>query len=239
MNSLILVVDDEPAMRESLAQALEESGHRVIQAANGRIALAMIADAGSDAPDLIVSDVMMPLLGGVGLCQALQRHARTARVPVILMSAVAIPANIGPHGNAFIAKPFDLDALDVLIESILVDNDDSGGETMNLQANTQREGTPVDAAREMATLQFRHDQKNSGVSRHGLLHAGEGLRIEYDPARLVLAGGPAKAMTDVVCHLRFQPSGEQHSCALAPQATAAYPRAGAPRPLICEVQIPT
>jgi CheY-like chemotaxis protein len=236
MKSLILVVDDDRSVRELLAQALEQTGHRVFQAANGRDAVEMISDGRCAAPDLIFSDVMMPLLGGVELCNALKRNAATAGIPVILMSAVAQTGSVAAHGNAFIAKPFDLDTLDVLIESILVRNDRSGGETMNLQANVEREGTRASGP---ATLQFRRDQKNSGVSRHGLLHGGERLRIEYDPARLVLAGGDAKAITGVLCHLRFQPSGEQQNEVLLPQATVSSALAGAPRPLVCELQIPS
>src|SRR5690349_16060551 len=59
MKSLILLVDDEPAIRKSLAQALEENGYRVLQATNGRDALRMISDNGCEAPDLVISDVMM------------------------------------------------------------------------------------------------------------------------------------------------------------------------------------
>jgi CheY-like chemotaxis protein len=239
MKSLILVVDDERSVRELLAQALEQTGHCVFQARNGRDALEMISDGRCAAPDLIFSDLMMPLLGGVELCNALKSNAATAGIPVILMSAIAQPGSVGAHGNAFIAKPFDLDTLDVLIESILVRKDHSGGETMNLQANGERQGTQVDGAGGLATLQFRHDQKNSGVSRHGLLHGGERLRIEYDPARLVLAGGDTKVLTGVLCHLRFQPSGEQQNEALLPQATVSSALAGAPRPLVCELQIPS
>jgi len=228
--ALILLVDDDSSVRESLAQALEENGYRVLQATNGRDALTRVFDARCEAPDLIVSDVTMPLLGGVELCEALKENATSARVPVILMSALAQSGSVAAHGAAFIAKPLDLDALDVLIESILVTYEHSGGETMNLQANTERG---------LATLQFRHDQKNSGVSRHGLLHGGGRLRIEYDPARLVPAVGLTRPATEVLCHLCFQPSGQHQSGAMAPRATAEYPETGAPRPLTCEVQIPS
>jgi hypothetical protein len=51
------------------------------------------------------------------------------------MSAVAQPGGVAAHGNAFMAKPFDLDALDVLIESILDSHGHFRGETMNLQQN--------------------------------------------------------------------------------------------------------
>jgi CheY-like chemotaxis protein len=62
-------VDDERPVREILAQALEDSGYRVQQAYHGRQALELIAQ---QPPDLVLSDVMMPLLGGVELCQTLK-----------------------------------------------------------------------------------------------------------------------------------------------------------------------
>ena len=109
---------------------------------------------------------------------------------------------------------------------------------MNVHSNTAEEGPRVDNHRDRATLQFRNDQKNSGVSRHGLLHAGGQLRIEYDPARLVPPAGRAKPPNEIVCHVRFRPSGQQQSSVLATQAERLYPRAGALRPLVCEVEIP-
>ncbi len=116
---VIMVVDDERPMREFLAQALEENGYRVLQAVNGRHALNVISNARPDPPDLIISDVMMPLLSGVELCQRLKGNPETADIPVVLMSAAAQRATLGAHADAFIAKPFDLDAVDVLINSIL------------------------------------------------------------------------------------------------------------------------
>src|SRR5690242_3234839 len=120
MTLVILLVDDERAMREFLAQALEENGYRVLQAVNGREALKVISDAAYEGPNLILSDVMMPLLGGVELCRAVKSNPETAKTPVILMSAAASKGDsVGAHADAFINKPFDLHALDVLIDSIL------------------------------------------------------------------------------------------------------------------------
>jgi CheY-like chemotaxis protein len=185
-----------------------------------------VFDAGCQPPDLIVSDVMMPFLSGVDLCEALKGNASTARVPVILMSAVA------QTGGS------DLDALDALVENILDSQDHSGGETMNLRATTERERTRGGDARDLATLQLRHDQKNSGVSRRGLLRGGGRLRIEYDPARLVPPAGLEKPLTEVVCHLRFQPSGDQQSQGLAPQGERLYqPQPEAPRPIRAELHV--
>lgn len=93
-------------------------------------------------------------------------------------------------------------------------------------------------ARDLVVLQFRHDQKNSGISRHGHLRPGGRVRIEYDPARLVREGGTTSTVSDVICHVRFQPSGGQHSGALVAQLGAAHAQAGVPRPLAVEVRIP-
>jgi CheY-like chemotaxis protein len=120
MMSVILVVDDERPVREFLAQALEENGYRVLRAVNGRHALNVISSAGLDGPDLVISDVMMPLVGGVELCRAIKGNPTTAEIPVVLMSAAAAAgAIVGAHADGFIAKPFDLDTMDVLIDSVL------------------------------------------------------------------------------------------------------------------------
>src|SRR6266550_1701355 len=103
---------------------------------------------------------------------------------------------------------------------------------MNLPATIE-----CDDATSAVTLQFRHDQKNSGVSRHGQLHPGELLRIQYDPARLVPAGVKTTTATDVLCHVRFQPAGEQRTGSLVHQPASVQSQARAPRPLTFEVQI--
>jgi CheY-like chemotaxis protein len=119
MMAVIMVVDDERPVREFLAQALENNGYRVLQAFNGRHALHVIANVGSDGPDLIISDVMMPLVGGVELCRAVKCNPKTADIPVILMSAGVQRASLKANADGFIAKPFDLDTIDVLISSVL------------------------------------------------------------------------------------------------------------------------
>jgi CheY-like chemotaxis protein len=108
----ILVVDDEKPLRELLSMALEEAGFRVLQAYHGRQALEVAISA---RPDLIVSDVMMPLMNGVELCRALKSNPATARIPVILMSAAGKAVAEGAKAEAFIDKPFDLDDMEALV----------------------------------------------------------------------------------------------------------------------------
>jgi len=124
----ILIVDDEQPLRELLADVLESDGHRVMTAGNGREALTIVA---RDRPDLVVSDVMMPLLNGVRLCQQLKADPSTASVPVILMSSVGPRVVAGSGADAFLKKPFDLDEVEMLVRMLLHPDphpDDGGNE---------------------------------------------------------------------------------------------------------------
>ena len=113
---IILVVDDERPVREMLAQALEDSGYRVLQAFHGRHALELMAQ---QRPDLVIADMMMPLVGGVELCRQLKSGPETASIPIILMSAAETYAGRGTGADALVGKPFDLDALDILVGRLL------------------------------------------------------------------------------------------------------------------------
>ena len=106
--STILVVEDESPIRELLAEVLRGEGHRVLAAADGLAALALLD---RETPDLVLTDAMMPGLDGLGLAARMRADPRTAGVPVVLMSA-AVPARPdGLDGVGFLAKPFDLDRL--------------------------------------------------------------------------------------------------------------------------------
>ncbi|AEV85540.1 histidine kinase [Actinoplanes sp. SE50] len=82
----VLVADDNADMRDYLTRLLRSAGHRVTAVGDGRQALDAIR---TDAPDLVVSDVMMPRMTGLELVTALRADNRTAGVPVLLLSARA------------------------------------------------------------------------------------------------------------------------------------------------------
>ena len=107
---------------------------------------------------------------------------------------------------------------------------------MNLPANVDNNAR-VDNAPSDVTLQFRRDQKHSGISRHGQLHPGKVVKIEYDPARLISALGTT--VNDVVCHLRFRPSGEQRSGSLVPEVRSWRNPTRPSGPLAFQAQIPS
>jgi CheY-like chemotaxis protein len=110
----ILIVDDEPSVRDVMAAVLIDAGYSVQTAADGQIALAVIDDA---SPDLIITDVMMPHLDG----WALLDHARERNpaLPVILMSAGdwirARRMMPMPDHAVFLAKPFAIEDLLALV----------------------------------------------------------------------------------------------------------------------------
>jgi two-component system, OmpR family, response regulator VicR len=112
----VLVVEDERPVRELLAMSLEGGGYRVVQAFHGRHAIDLIA---RDRPDLVISDVMMPMIGGVELCHTLKSDPATATIPVVLMSAAGLEAGRAAPADAVVAKPFDLDAMDALVHRLL------------------------------------------------------------------------------------------------------------------------
>jgi len=114
--AVVLVVDDEPALRSALAQLLAEEGWQVLTAPNGEAALATQL---ATPADLIISDVMMPVVDGHQLVRALR--ARGDETPVILMSALARGSDhaIPPGFAGVIPKPFDPLTLPQQIRAIL------------------------------------------------------------------------------------------------------------------------
>ena len=114
MPAVVLIVDDDPSIRESVALLLADEGYRVHTARDGREALALLADP--PPTDVVLSDVMMPLVDGYELVE--EMRAKGNLTPVILMSAGTTPACDLPHVHC-LTKPFDAAALLALIAEVL------------------------------------------------------------------------------------------------------------------------
>ncbi|WP_242346117.1 response regulator [Anaeromyxobacter terrae] len=109
-NRSILLVEDDAGIRESVAECLVSEGYDVAPVENGKEALRWLR--GAARPSLIVVDLVMPVMNGAQLIDALRDDAALRDIPVVLMTAAAsTPAMPLPRADAYLAKPFDLGAL--------------------------------------------------------------------------------------------------------------------------------
>lgn len=108
MTQTVLTVDDSRTMRDMLRVTLEESGYRVLQAADGLLGLEVLRDV---VPDVIISDINMPNLDGFGFIEAVRRDRRFSGVPILVLTTESSgemknrARAVGATG--WITKPFD------------------------------------------------------------------------------------------------------------------------------------
>ena len=112
----VLVVDDEPVLRTIVREILLEEGYAVIEAADGRVMLEIMA---RERPDLVLMDVMMPGIDGREAYRQLRSHPEHQDVPVVMMSAGVRPVRLDPSIAGFMAKPFDLNQLVELVARLI------------------------------------------------------------------------------------------------------------------------
>jgi CheY-like chemotaxis protein len=108
----VLVVDDEEHLLLLLEEIIKELGHEVFSAANGKQALLIVE---RERPQLIFSDVMMPGMDGYTLLKEIRQHPHSASIKVVLISAAPMDRKRQPTADAYIAKPYDLDAIEELV----------------------------------------------------------------------------------------------------------------------------
>ncbi len=102
----ILVVDDESSMRFLLRMVLETGGFEVVEAHHGAVALERVKE---EEPDLVVTDLMMPVMNGRELIGRLRADAKTAGIPILVLSSK--PDAEVTEADGFLRKPFEIDAL--------------------------------------------------------------------------------------------------------------------------------
>ena len=114
MSGHILIVEDDPDIQDALRELLEMEGYRVATAANGKEALKQL-EAGIPAPEktpqLILLDLMMPIMDGIQFRSAQRADARLSSIPVVLMSADSQADKKLKDADLaeYLKKPLDLD----------------------------------------------------------------------------------------------------------------------------------
>ena len=109
----ILIVDDEPDMRYMIRRIFELAGHHVTEAPNGAVALNRMLE---QVPDLVVTDVMMPVMDGAELILRLRADPGMSGIPIL-----AVTGNPGPAGaaDAILSKPFSPQELAAVASSLI------------------------------------------------------------------------------------------------------------------------
>jgi DNA-binding response OmpR family regulator len=113
----VLVVDDDPTVREVVVSYLRAAGHQVREAADGEVALSAVAEA---RPDLVVLDLMLPGIDGLEVCRRLRRQGS---IPIVMLTALGGEADrvVGLELGAddYVTKPFSPRELVLRVDSVL------------------------------------------------------------------------------------------------------------------------
>ncbi len=160
----ILVVDDEPAVRESLRRALQLQGYKVELASNGAEALEQLGSH-ADEPDAVILDVLMPEVDGLAVCRRLRLAG--SRLPVLMLTARTEVddrvAGLDAGADDYLAKPFALEELLARLRALLRRTGTGSGEILRFAdleldpatREVRRAGEPMELTRtEFALLEL-------------------------------------------------------------------------------------
>ncbi|WP_346860193.1 two-component regulator propeller domain-containing protein [uncultured Draconibacterium sp.] len=116
---IMLVVDDNPDVRQFISSHFNSS-YKIIEAKNGDEGWELALKA---IPDIVISDILMPVSNGYELCKRIKNDERTSHIPVLLLTAMHSKENeikgLTTGADDYITKPFDLSVLQVKVENVL------------------------------------------------------------------------------------------------------------------------
>lgn len=179
----ILIIEDNLEVRENTAEIIELSNYQVLTAENGKVGVEL---ALKELPDLIVCDIMMPVLDGYGVYHLLSKHKETASIPFIFLTAKSEKSDFrrGMEMGAddYITKPFDgielLNAIEVrLKKSELLKQQYSGPDALNkFIADAQQTGKVqlTSDQREVYTYSRKHILYREGQRPRAVYHIIKG-----------------------------------------------------------------
>lgn len=113
----IMLLEDNLDMQQVLASVLELNGHEVIAGFNGQDGLRLLTQY---SPDVIISDLQMPVMDGLTFLRHLQVENHWAHIPVIFISGNPLDreATLGSGAYAFITKPFKIENFNVVLQNL-------------------------------------------------------------------------------------------------------------------------
>ena len=119
-NHTILVVEDEPSIREVVSLYLKRAGYQVLDTDDGQQALTIVEKEG---PDLIVLDLMLPGIDGLEVTRQLKNHANTKKIPIVMLTAKGEEADIVTGlelgADDYITKPFSPRVLVARVRAVM------------------------------------------------------------------------------------------------------------------------
>ena len=119
----ILVVEDNDMNMQLVEFLLEEGGYSIVKATSGEEALAITRNGSDSTPDLILMDIHLPGMDGLSVVRAMKEDARTARIPILALTAHAMRGDkdrfLEAGCDGYISKPIDVKSFVASIEQYL------------------------------------------------------------------------------------------------------------------------
>ncbi len=183
----ILLIEDNPDVRENTAEILELANYKVLTAENGKIGVEL---AKKESPDLIICDIMMPELDGYGVLHVLSKNQVTADIPFIFLTAKSEKDDFRKGMNLgaddYLTKPFDDLALLDAVEMRLSKSDrikKSAGQNSGNAASAAKGLEDLDKIlkdeRKLVTVKRKHTIFSEGSHPHALYYLIEGRVKTY------------------------------------------------------------
>lgn len=138
-SALILIMEDDTETASFIASLLSTKGFRILRAGNGKDGVKL---AEQNLPDLIISDMMMPLMDGTEATEIIKSHPLTAHIPLILLSARSVDTarleGLNAGADGYLSKPFIPDELTQLVENLLKTSENQRQQIVRNVGNSEK-----------------------------------------------------------------------------------------------------
>ena len=157
MEQAILIIDDEPDLRELVRYNLQKHGYAVLEADNGRVGLNMALEKN---PVLVLLDIMLPELSGLDVCREIRRNPKLDATPIIMLTAMGedsdVVLGLELGANDYIPKPFSPNVLLARIRAALRNKTDTQAALPSMQSPDRETvsvfGIDIDPVRHRAVI---------------------------------------------------------------------------------------